>query len=75
MNALSVTNEVKGQMGTVEKIEKTFEQRRLVFHLRNREVLTACGQTAGGWGDSGKSVSVLIEVLLQGRASENTVRG
>ena len=43
-------NEVKGHVGTVEKIEKTFERRRLVFHLRDREVLVAYGQTAGGWG-------------------------
>ena len=37
-------------MSTVERIEKTFERRRLVFHLRDRDVLAAYGQTAGGWG-------------------------
>ena len=37
-------------MGTVEKIEKTLERRRLVFHLRDQEFLVAYGQTAGGWG-------------------------
>lgn len=37
-------------METVERIEKIFERRRLVFHLRNREVRVAYGQTAGGWG-------------------------
>lgn len=37
-------------MGTVEKIEKSFERRKLVFHLLDGEVLEAYGQTAGGWG-------------------------
>ena len=60
-------------MGTVEKIEKSFERRKLVFHLLDGEVLEAYGQTAGGWG-SGRSVSPRIEVLLRGRASENTAR-
>lgn len=37
-------------MSTIERIEKTFDRRRLVFHLRERDVLMAYGQTAGGWG-------------------------
>ena len=37
-------------MGTLEKIEKSFERRKLVFHLLDGEVLEAYGQTAGGWG-------------------------
>ena len=34
----------------MEIVEKIFEQRRLVFHLLDGEVLVAFGQTAGGWG-------------------------
>ena len=37
-------------MSTIERIEKTFDRRRLVFHLRERDVVMAYGQTAGGWG-------------------------
>lgn len=37
-------------MSTIERIEKTFDRRRLVFHLRERDVVMAYGQTAVGWG-------------------------
>ena len=34
----------------VETIERLFARRRLIFHVGNKQLLAAHGQTAGGWG-------------------------
>ena len=34
----------------MKKVEKTFERRKLIFHIEDRQIIAAYGQTSGGWG-------------------------
>ena len=40
----------KEEMKPVEAIEKLFDRRRIIFLVRNKKLIAAHGQTAGGWG-------------------------
>lgn len=43
-------NVAAGSRKKLRTVEKIFERRRLIFHVRDGKVFAAFGQTAGGWG-------------------------
>lgn len=62
-------------MGTVEKIEKIFERRRLVFQLLDGKVLAAYGQTAGGWGRVEDPLKLALEYFSEDELQKINTEG
>lgn len=65
---------INKKIKSVETIEQPFDRRRLIFLVRNTQLLAAYVQTSGGWGEVDASYSMSSKLFSQEELQKNQMK-